>query len=265
MSFYVLDENNNKVEAYDKQGVLAVLAQAIADGSLDNITADSAFINKLKCCVGGDTFNIAFITQAKYNDLEANGLIKENTYYYIIDDTTADDIDEQLQSLTDAVNSANRIATQVNKDFTAYKNIDQVQILSFSDNNKLIYDNSLATQPAVDLNEYLADKNINNIIGLGGVLYVTVSNATDGTSNSYELFFTAFSNEYDGQKIKEHQVIKAESGSIKIFIFSLGITNGSNKGNLELSSIICKNVAANVTNYIVKTVYLDTLRIYYKK
>ena len=77
MGFYVLDENNNKVPAYDKEGVLALLAQAIEDGSLDSIVADSAFITKLKCCVGGGTYNIAFIDQAKYNELQTNNQLKE--------------------------------------------------------------------------------------------------------------------------------------------------------------------------------------------
>lgn len=107
MAFYVLDENNNKVEAYDKEGVLAVLAQAIEDGSLDNITSNSAFISKIKCCVNGVSNNIAFITQAKYNELEAKGELRENTYYYITDDTTAEDINAALEELNAAITAAN--------------------------------------------------------------------------------------------------------------------------------------------------------------
>ena len=90
--FYVLDENNNKVEAFDKQGVLALLDQAIREGKLDAITADSAFINKIKCCVSGGTFNIAFVTEAQYNALKAANKLKANTYYYITDDTSYNDI-----------------------------------------------------------------------------------------------------------------------------------------------------------------------------
>lgn len=92
MSFYVLDENNNKVEAFDKQGVLALLDQAIKEGKLDAITADSAFINKIKCCVSGGTFNIAFVTEAQYNALKAADQLIVNTYYYIVDDTSYNDI-----------------------------------------------------------------------------------------------------------------------------------------------------------------------------
>lgn len=110
--FYVLDENHNLIEAYDKEGVLSALEQAIADGSLAGITADSAFVSKLRCCVGGTTHRIAFVTQAKYNELEASGSIVADCYYYIIDDTTAEDIDQALQYLSDTVNS---LQTQIDK------------------------------------------------------------------------------------------------------------------------------------------------------
>jgi hypothetical protein len=98
--FYVLDEHHNLIEAYDKEGVLAVLSQAIKDGSLSGITADSAFVSKVKCCVTGGTNKVAFVTQAKYNELLASGSLLANCMYYITDDTTADDIDAELNSLT---------------------------------------------------------------------------------------------------------------------------------------------------------------------
>lgn len=111
MSFYVLDENNNKSEAYNKEELLSMLAQALQEGTLDNILADSAFISKLKCCVGGGTFQIAFITQAKYNELLANNQISENTYYFIIDDTTGEDIDEAIKKINDAITALNNRVT----------------------------------------------------------------------------------------------------------------------------------------------------------
>ena len=107
MAKYVLDDNNNKVEAFDKEEVLAILAQAIADGSLDNITADSAFISKLKCCVTNGTVNVAFISNAKYNELEASGTLDEQTLYFITDDTTLDGIDEHLKALTKSLEELN--------------------------------------------------------------------------------------------------------------------------------------------------------------
>lgn len=103
MAYYVLDDNNNKIEGASLEEVMNILNQAIADGTLENIVKDSAFVTKLKCCVGGDTHQIAFVTQAKYNELASSGGLLENAYYYIIDDTTCEDINKALELLNDAV------------------------------------------------------------------------------------------------------------------------------------------------------------------
>ena len=100
---YVLDANNNRVEAYSKEEVLAVLNKAITDGTLANVVADAAFITKVKCCVGGGTHSFAFVTQAKYNELKAKAELLDNCYYFITDDTTADEFSRQLTQLTTAV------------------------------------------------------------------------------------------------------------------------------------------------------------------
>lgn len=115
--FFVIDENNNKIEAYDKEGVLAVLSKAIKDGSLSGISADAGFVSKLKCCVGGDTHPVAFVSQAKYNELEASGSLIENCIYYITDDTTAENIDKQLKEVKKAVSSlyVHRITMEYNE------------------------------------------------------------------------------------------------------------------------------------------------------
>lgn len=103
--FFVIDENNNRIEAFDKEGVLAVLAQAIADGSLSGITADSAFVSKLKCCVTGGTNRVAFVTQAKYNELKASDSLLADCLYIVTDDTTAEDMDATLSELSETVNA----------------------------------------------------------------------------------------------------------------------------------------------------------------
>ena len=107
MAFYVLDENNNKVEAYDKEGVLAVLEQAIENGSLEQITANSAFVTKLKCCVGGGTYKMAFITQEKYNELKTNSQLSSDTFYWITDDTTCEEINNALTNIKNNITSIN--------------------------------------------------------------------------------------------------------------------------------------------------------------
>lgn len=85
MAYYVLDENNNLIEVTDQ-----VL---------------TAVVEKVKCCVSGTEFNFAFITQAKYNELEAQGLInKATTYYFILDDTTLAEINAQLKTINTRLN-----------------------------------------------------------------------------------------------------------------------------------------------------------------
>lgn len=108
MSHFVIDENNNKVTAYSAEEVLSVLAQAIADGSLANIVASAAFIDKIKCCVSGETNKIAFVTQAKYNELEAAGTIEENVLYEITDDTTVEDINQALTNINESITSLDK-------------------------------------------------------------------------------------------------------------------------------------------------------------
>lgn len=76
MAKYVLDENNNKIEVTDEVG---------------NTT-----VHEVKCCVSNTPYKMAFVTQAKYNELKAAGLLQLNAIYEIIDDTTADEIEAQL-------------------------------------------------------------------------------------------------------------------------------------------------------------------------
>ena len=105
MAFYVVDENNNRVEGASYEEIVALLNKAINDGTLENIVKDSAFVSKLKCCVSGQTNSIAFVTQAKYNELAANDEIIPNCYYYVIDDTTCEDIDKALVDLNKTVST----------------------------------------------------------------------------------------------------------------------------------------------------------------
>lgn len=122
MAFYVVDDNNNKFEALDKEGVIAALEKAIADGSIKDLVADEGFITKLKCCVSGTTYKMAFTTQANYNILASQGQLENNTFYYIIDDTTAEDLDYLLEQLTDAVNELdNRVSKLESVSKTTYK------------------------------------------------------------------------------------------------------------------------------------------------
>lgn len=99
--YYLLDENKNLVEGFDKEGFLALLQQAIDQGSLENIDPESAVASKLRSLVNGTTHHIEFVTEAQYNQLEHDGELVPNTYYFITDDTTFEGYEETLNDLVE--------------------------------------------------------------------------------------------------------------------------------------------------------------------
>lgn len=103
MAFYVLDDHNNRVLAFDQEGILAVLQQAIADQSLENINPDSAVASRLRSIINGTAHHIEFVTQAQYNDLEQAGQLIEGCYYFITDDETAENFEDAIEALQTAV------------------------------------------------------------------------------------------------------------------------------------------------------------------
>lgn len=105
MAYYVLDDHNNKIAAFDQEGILAVLQQAIADQSLEDIDPDSAVASKLRSVINDTTHHIEFVTQAQYNTLEQGGELIEGCYYFITDDTTAEDIEDAIDALEDDVDA----------------------------------------------------------------------------------------------------------------------------------------------------------------
>ena len=111
--FFVIDENKNLIEGLDKEGVIALLEQAIEDGDLSHIEADSAFVSKLKSLVNGTTHHIEFVTQAQFNQLEHDDELVSNTYYFITDDDTAQDLENAVNNLLsradDLENAVNNI------------------------------------------------------------------------------------------------------------------------------------------------------------
>lgn len=125
--YYVIDDDKNLKEALDKEGVFALLEKAIEDGTLENIVKDSAFVSKLKCCVSGQTNKVAFVSQAKYNELQEGGLLEANALYFITDDTSCEDFettillhDERLTSLE------NRMILAENRLELAEKRLDEL-------------------------------------------------------------------------------------------------------------------------------------------
>ena len=120
MAFYVLDDNNNRVLAFDQEGILAVLQQAIAEQSLENINPDSAVASRLRSIINGTAHHIEFVTQAQYNELEAAGELVQGCYYFITDDDTVDDLDDAIAALQAAVEALTETLTAKTENYKTF-------------------------------------------------------------------------------------------------------------------------------------------------
>lgn len=130
--YYLLDENKNLVEGYDKEGFLGLLEQVIEQGSLENIPEDSAVASKLRSILNGTTHHIEFVTQAQYNQLVADEELVANTWYFITDDTsveeTLDDHEARIEALEELIPTT-RITIQsidTNPTFASWENATDV-------------------------------------------------------------------------------------------------------------------------------------------
>lgn len=200
MAFWVLDDNNNKVEAFDKEGVLAVLEQAIKEGTLEKIMEDSAFVSKIKCCVSGVSNKIAFVSQTKYNELKAEGLLQPNAWYFITDDTTAEDLDGKLEEVLSEVAGYDKKFMAVNDKFnshfessgvchkariTNFTNID-VEVGSASGSGQFSFDEQVEDEVFFNKPCYLTwvDDN-NNTYSLGIIEPPKTPSGTGGDNSTY--------------------------------------------------------------------------------
>lgn len=134
--YYVKDENGNRVEAYTKEEFLTFLQNAIDTGSLAGIDADSAIVSKLRCCVSKDTYPIAFVTQAKYNELKSTNGLVNNCYYFIIDDETESNIEARIENL-------NNEMTGLNNEMAGVK--ERLDNLGFKEGSLVLSSNITAT------------------------------------------------------------------------------------------------------------------------
>lgn len=106
MKHIIDDQDKNKYEAYTKEEVLEVIQEAISSGELPEEI--NGFVITLKNPIDNLGYKIAFCTQAKYNELEAGGQLESNCYYYITDDTTYDDMVEEIETALE--NFQNQVA-----------------------------------------------------------------------------------------------------------------------------------------------------------
>lgn len=105
--YYLLDENKNLVEVVNIE---------------DNLFRTR--LEKIHSEVNDTDHNIEFVTQAQYNQLVASGQLVGNTYYFITDDTTAEDLEDAIQGIIDGTTAvghaslADNATNASNTDFT---------------------------------------------------------------------------------------------------------------------------------------------------
>ena len=192
MAYYVRDNNNNLIEGLSKEEIYALLDEAIRTGQLPSVDDDTAFVTKLKCSVTGVASSVAFITEAKYNELRTGGLLKANTLYFITDDTTED-------TLENAIAQAKQEAILESKTYadTRFTDVDT----KFTQVNAKI--NGLFRTRNMTLTSLIADKNlIDKLVkvekiefGVGGYIRYRYncnwswSSGSSGTLNDYVLYY----------------------------------------------------------------------------
>ena len=192
MAYYVRDNNNNLIEGLSKEEIYALLDEAIRTGQLPSVDDETAFVTKLKCSVTGVSSSVAFITEAKYNELRTGGLLKPNTLYFITDDTTED-------TLENAIAQAKQEAILESKTYadTRFTDVDT----KFTQVNAKI--NGLFRTRNMTLTSLIADKNlIDKLVkvekiefGVGGYIRYRYacdwswSSGNSGTLNDYVLYY----------------------------------------------------------------------------
>lgn len=107
---YALCDNNCKYLTYTREQFLAVLQEAIANGSLDVVDPEAGFINKITEQNSGEAIKIWLGTNAEYNALATK---EENTIYLISDDSSLDDVLAKIDELV-ATTNANTISINSN-------------------------------------------------------------------------------------------------------------------------------------------------------
>ena len=220
MPFYVIDEHGQKVEAYSKQEVLSVLEQAIEKGSLAGITENSGFIEKIRCFVCGDTHKIAFVTQAKYNELAAGNLLEANAYYFITDDTTSQSLETSIANI---INGNTTVGNAANADAA-----DAVNGFSFA-----------RTQTKADGEEYISSKK----------LFPYESQTSIGGIGIKNLQWYAICHDSNSLLDRTFEIVTKNCGVFRVKTYGVahkGVINAENTGSISSVAIAIMPFGAKV-------------------
>ena len=99
------DSDKNKYEGYTKQEVLEVIQEAISSGELPEEI--NGLVLTFKNPIDNQGYKIAFCTQSKYNELKAAGTLEANCIYFITDDTTFEEFENELDQIDKDINDVN--------------------------------------------------------------------------------------------------------------------------------------------------------------
>lgn len=143
---YLVDENKNLVEGLSKEETYDLLAKAINDKTLPDYDTGTAFITKLKDSVDGTEHKVAFVTQAKYNELSTSGSLLSNCLYYITDDTTEEDLTNVIATAKkEAAEEANSVTAEVRENVGSNTNalkkklgVETIKSYTFSGTSEIL-------------------------------------------------------------------------------------------------------------------------------
>lgn len=102
MTYYVLNEGDNKFESMTKEQILAAIEQAVSTGQIKDV--DTGFVTTIKEVNHQQGLKFWYGTMAEFNAL---GSKQPNTFYIFSDDTTLQDIENQFQTNSDFHNYVN--------------------------------------------------------------------------------------------------------------------------------------------------------------
>lgn len=112
-TYYVIADDNCKIESMTKEQILAAITQAVESHSISDV--DTGFVTTLKERNAGNGLKFWVGTTAQYNALDPK---EENCFYILSDDTELEDLEAEIQSIDTAVQAIQNKAGQLLKDDT---------------------------------------------------------------------------------------------------------------------------------------------------
>jgi len=112
--YYVLCSNNCKFESMTKEQILTAIEQAVNTGEIENV--DTGFITTIKESNRGKGLTFWIGKQAEYNAIKVK---KENCFYIITDDTSAEDIENAIHEMKNEIEQATQFSNKLFKSLWA--------------------------------------------------------------------------------------------------------------------------------------------------